>query len=158
MIEKQMIRLREIEISDVQIVFNWRNDPYIVNLGSLKKTVSWDEHMAWFKKTLTGVDRKAFILEINHMSAGQVRFDMHLENSCLISVYLIKEFSGKGYGIEFIKLGCRKIFSEWGKVKTIYALVRLDNKVGQKAFLKAGFLEDSYFQDENHIRYLIDRS
>lgn|ERR1035437_1140742 len=156
--KSDMLNIREFEINDAPTVFNWRNEPYIVNLGSLKKGVTWDEHLNWFKNTLKGTDRRAFILQINNTPAGQVRFDRETQDSCFISVYLIEEFSGKGYGIEFIKLGSKKIFSEWKNIKNIYALVKMDNTVGQKAFIKADFIEDKSYQDKGHLLYVLKRT
>jgi len=148
-----MIKLRTVTLDDAQTIFQWRNEPYIVNLGSLRKTVIWEEHLSWMKDTVRGINRKAFIIEINNIPAGQIRFDLHSQNSCFVSVYLIKEFAGKGYGIEFIKLGCATIFLQWEQVKIIYALVRRDNEVGNKAFIKAGFLLDTTIEDIEHIGY-----
>lgn len=153
-----MLNIREFELSDAQTVFNWRNEPYIVNLGSLKKTVTWDEHLNWFNNTVKGIDRKAFILEINNIPAGQIRFDLETKDSCFVSVYLIQEFSSKGYGVDFIKLGCKRIFSKWEWVKNVYALVRRDNEVGQKAFIKADFIGNYSYEDETHVSYVLTRS
>ncbi len=150
-----MLTIRPLNANDLYLVFNWRNDPEIVNLGSLKRSVTWDEHLIWFNTTLIGLNRKAFILEINDMPVGQIRFDKKAFDSCLISVYLSKVYSGKGYGIEFINLGCKKINSEWDQLKKIYALVRIDNIIGQKAFIKAGFIEDESNQDQNHFSFLL---
>src|SRR6476659_5833063 len=105
-----MIRIRNFEPGDAKIIFQWRNDPYIVNLGSLKKEVTWNEHMVWFNFTLKATSRRAFITEIEGKPAGQIRFDKETEDSCLISIYLIREYSGKGFGLEIMKLGCAKIF------------------------------------------------
>lgn len=151
-------KLRKIKFDDAQTVFNWRNEPYIANLGTLKKTVTWEEHVNWLNNTLKETDRKAFILEIDKVPAGQVRFDRQAEEVCVISVYLIKQFWGKGYGIELIKKGCHEIFSEWKEVKSIQALVRRDNETGQKAFIKAGFIENEFLKDENHFCYVLGRS
>lgn len=151
------LTIREFKLDDAQTVFKWRNDPYIANLGSLQRTVTWEEHIKWFNTTINGTNRKAFITEVNNLPAGQVRFDKETESACFISVYLIKEFAGNGYGVEFIKLGCKEIFLNWESLLDIYAVVRRDNKVGQKAFIKAGFKEDTVFQDETHFSFVLRR-
>ena len=150
--------LRPLKLADAELVFGWRNEPYILNLGSLKKEVSWEEHLNWIKNTVTNPERQAYILEVLNMPAGQVRFDAEGKENCFISVYVIKEFAGKVLGIEFIKQGCAEIYKAWPQLKKIIALVRLENGIGQKAFLKAGFLTDETLADTAHAAFTLIRN
>jgi RimJ/RimL family protein N-acetyltransferase len=122
------------------LIFEWRNDPVIVRLGSSQREVTWTEHEEWFSQSITSRKRHIFIVERDGVPIGQVRFDLVEQSECVISVYLASEFTGHGWGIEAIRDGCELIFEEW-PVHAVVASVRAENKVGQSAFRRAGFVE-----------------
>jgi RimJ/RimL family protein N-acetyltransferase len=133
------IWLRPAVFKDVKMVFEWRSDPFIVKHGSSQQAVRWQEHLEWFKKTVKGDIRKMFIIEKDEHPIGQVRFDRLDEERCIISIYLLQEFTNKGYGVEAIYHGCLEIFKLWN-VQKVIACVRFDNLRAKSAFLKAKFI------------------
>ncbi|MBZ5647599.1 MAG: GNAT family N-acetyltransferase [Acidobacteriia bacterium] len=136
------VSLRPATLADADLVFGWRNDPFIVARGSSQKTVSRDEHANWFQATVTGSERRMFIVEVDQQPAGQVRFDRVDGESCVVSAYLLERYTGRGLGVEAIRDGCRRIFGKWD-VQVVIACVRQDNPAGRAGFLKAGFQENS---------------
>jgi RimJ/RimL family protein N-acetyltransferase len=135
------VQLRPAVLDDARMVYNWRNDPFLIARGSSQQAVLWEDHLVWFRETVTGTSRKMFIVVQHEESIGQVRFDRQDDKICVITAYLLETFTGKGYGIDAIRAGCRAIFDEWTVTK-IVARVRSDNPVAQSAFRKAGFIED----------------
>jgi RimJ/RimL family protein N-acetyltransferase len=135
------IKLRPAVLEDAEMVFNWRNDAFIVSLSFSQHTVRWDEHIKWFGETISGNTRKMFIIQNGDQPIGQVRYDRLDEVNCIISVYLLQEFTGKGYGVKAIRYGCSEIIELWGFQNTI-ACVRSDNLRARSAFVKAGFVEN----------------
>jgi RimJ/RimL family protein N-acetyltransferase len=77
---------------------------------------------------------------LSQQPIGQIRFDKINDNECVVSVYLLQEFTGRGLGVETIDRGCQEICKLWG-VSKIIACVRSDNTAARSAFLKVGFLE-----------------
>jgi RimJ/RimL family protein N-acetyltransferase len=148
-----MLTIKAFRYEDANLIFNWRNDPYIVNLGSLKKTVTCEEHYTWFNRTLISETCKAYILEVDHIPAGQARFDLESESIAFISIYLIEQFSNKGLGIPFMELSCQSIFKTWPNLQSIIAIVRKENKIGQRYFLKANFIQDEQYNDLEHFGF-----
>lgn len=134
------ISLRLATMDDLEMVFRWRNDPFILAHGSSHREVGWEEHQAWFCETLRAVERKMFIVVYSERPIGQVRFDRESNDDCVISVYLLREFTGQGWGVEAIRMGCASIFEIWD-ANRIIACVRRDNPRGRGAFLRAGFRE-----------------
>jgi perosamine synthetase len=133
------LRLRPCSSVDTELLFGWRNDPFIVARGSLGRAVSWDEHHRWVQQTLEQPEqRRLFIIEHEDQPIGQVRFDRHDERTCLISVYVLPPQIGRGLGTQAIVLGCRAIFGAWA-VDEIIAQVRQDNPAGRASFLKTDF-------------------
>jgi RimJ/RimL family protein N-acetyltransferase len=135
-----VIELRPATIADQDIVFRWRNDPFIVAHGSSNRAVSWEEHQNWFAETISGKSRKMFIVIDQGKPIGQIRFEHENQHDCVVSVYLLQEYTGRGYGLRVIALGCALIFDAWD-VDRIIACVRLENRAGRSVFLKAGFKE-----------------
>lgn len=134
------ISLRPAATGDEEMVFRWRNDPFIVARASLQREISWEEHQRWFIQTVAGNNRRMFIVEHDGTPVGQVRFDRESERDCVISAYLLPAFMGQGWGLQAIRTGCELIFMEW-KVERVIACVRFDNLGGFSAFRKAGFIE-----------------
>jgi len=136
----QTISLRPATAADAKLIFEWRNDPVIVRLGSSQREVTWTEHEEWFSQSITSGKRRIFVVQNDGVAIGQVRFDLLEKSECVISVYLAREFTGHGWGIEAIRNGCELIFEEW-PIHAVVALVRAENEVGQSAFRRAGFVE-----------------
>lgn len=134
------VSLRPVRLDDREMVYRWRNDPFIVAHGSSNRTVSWTEHAQWFDETLAKRDRKMYIIVQRNVAIGQIRFDRQNELDCVVSVYLLQEFTGHGLGVLAIREGCRLALEGWD-VKRVIACVRGDNPNGRSAFLKAGFQE-----------------
>jgi RimJ/RimL family protein N-acetyltransferase len=136
------IRLRRAEWADADLLFGWRNDPYLVSRSSSQRGVSREEHLAWFRRSLDGDERRIFIILKDGEPIGQIRFDRSGPGESVVSVYVLGLYGGKGYGVEAIRLGCEEAFGGWG-IRAILACVRSDNPWAQSAFRKAGFLPAS---------------
>jgi RimJ/RimL family protein N-acetyltransferase len=139
------------------LIFRWRNDPRIVRLGSLGREVSWNEHERWFNESLSGDERKIFVIQHDEMGIGQVRFDRTEGSHCVISVYLAPGFTGRGWGVEAIEQACAAIFDLW-PVEAVLACVRADNHAAHSAFHKAGFARVDGRCGSNHSSFLLLRS
>lgn len=126
--------------------------------GSSNREVSWPEHVRWFGETLAEQKRKVFIILQEQVPIGQVRFDRYDRCSCVVSIYLLRAFTGHGWGVHAIREGCKAIFDIWD-VKEIIAYVRTDNPGGLSAFLKAGFQKaEQGVCPANHYSMVLRRS
>ena len=135
----QTISLRPATAADAKLIFEWRNDPVIVRLGSSQREVTWTEHEEWFSQSITS-KRRIFIVERDGVPIGQVRFDLVESSECVISAYLLTEFTGRGWGVEAMRSGCEMIFEIW-PIQSVSACVRAENKAVQSALAKVGFEE-----------------
>ena len=158
-----MSNFRKMVVEDAPLVYQWRNDPFIMKLGSLQQTVTWEDHFNWIKNTVEGNKRRAFILLKNSTPCGQIRFDafetdnITTEDSCVVSVYLLEQYTGKGQGVQYLKEVCAAFFQNNLNIKNIYAFVRDDNAAGQKGFEKAGFQKITNNVPEYHRGYIMQR-
>lgn len=137
---ESQISLRPATMDDREMVFRWRNDPFILAHGSLHRGVSWEEHDRWFEGTILERDRKMFIVLQQSIPIGQIRFDREDRRDCIVSVYLLEAFTGRGWGVQAIRIGCALVFQAWD-VERVIACVRTDNPGGRSSFRKAGFEE-----------------
>ena len=142
---------------DLEMIFRWRNDPFIVAHGSSNREVSWTEHVKWFEGTLAELGRKMYVVVNQTVPIGQVRFDRQSAQDCVVSAYLLREFIGHGWGVRAIRYGCNLIFGVWD-VERVIACVRSDNPGGRSAFLKAGFEEGEFGCPANHYSLIFRRS
>jgi N-acetylneuraminate synthase/N,N'-diacetyllegionaminate synthase len=156
-VDTNIIALRQVQKEDAALIFEWRNTPFIASLGSQNHTVSWEEHISWMENIVQSKTSKAYLILINDEPVGQVRFDKTEINSdiCVISVYLIGKYTGKGLGIKAIALGCQQIKKEWTHISSIQATVLKTNINGQKGFIKAGFTSNPNNDDDKHCNYIL---
>jgi UDP-2,4-diacetamido-2,4,6-trideoxy-beta-L-altropyranose hydrolase len=136
------ITLRPATLEDCEMVLQWRNDPFIVAHGSWRREIQREEHLQWFAETVRGSTRRMYIILHADNPVGQIRFDRENQMDCVISVYLMQPYVGRGWGTEAIRIGCREIFQVWDVTRLI-ACVREDNPAGRAAFLKASFREQN---------------
>lgn len=134
------ISLRAATAGDAKMIFEWRNDPVIVGLGSSQREVTWAEHQEWFSQSITSGKRRIFIVEKDGLGIGQVRFDLVASSECVISAYLLAQFTGRGWGVEAMRSACEMIFEIW-PIQFVTACVRAENKAVQSALGKVGFEE-----------------
>lgn len=133
------VQLRPATIDDLEQVFKWRNDPWIISLSSGQHAVSWAEHVSWFRNTLNNEDKILKIIEIQPgIEGGIVRLDRIDKEKALVSIYLLREHTGRGFGLQALVKGCAQGFVQWS-IEAIYACIRKDNYPSLSAFTKAGF-------------------
>jgi len=132
--------LRPAESSDIQRLFEWRNDPFIVSVSTSRREVSWDDHVAWFSAV---VDRSRHLLFIvspePSVAIGSVRLDRKGEDWALISISLIASHRGRGLGPRAIDEACQNAFDHWPTLSRVWAYVRADNHASIAAFTRARF-------------------
>jgi len=138
MTELKHVYLRRANKDDFERIYEWRNNPWIISLGNSQKKVTKTEHQKWFNMVIGGQKRCLLnIIEQAGAAIGSVRIERDSEYA-VISVYLLKDWTGKGFGVQAIKQACAKAFQIWG-IDGIVAKIRSDNKPSIKAFMKAGF-------------------
>jgi len=138
------LQLKNLEPEDARDIFEWRNSPFLIARSTSQKRVAWEAHLKWIADSISSDERRLFIISIGDKKAGQVRFDKLADRSCVITVYLLEEYTGKGFGLSAILNGCEKIIRCWPETRIILAFVRDDNLTGQKGFKKVGFIESTH--------------
>lgn len=131
--------LRKGTTNDADLLYFWRNQPYIVKLGSKNKRVSKEEHYAWYYKLLDSKYDRLYIIEFAGKAIGQIRYIAESRRRSIVSIYLIPEMTGKRIGLNAIVEGNKRLYRENKDLKEIIAVIKEGNTYSEKAFAKAGF-------------------
>jgi perosamine synthetase len=130
--------VRDAGPEDEDVLFRWRNEPWIVKGGASQRPVTREEHHAWYSRTLTRQDRELFIVVIDGIPAGMIRYDLGAPSEAEISTYLFPDYWGKGFG--------RRVFMETAPafclrrgVSRLVARIRSDNAQSLAFFGRLGF-------------------
>ena len=140
------ISLRLVSSGEKEMIFKWRNTPFLIKHGSSGKGVTWEEHCRWFDSVLNGEDISLFIIEKEGTPVGQVRFDLREEAIYMVSIYLLEEYTGRGIGIDALRRGLELMKHKKSNRKFI-AFIKTGNRASRSVFLKAGFDEIKDFKN-----------
>ena len=134
------VYLRPAGQGDMERIFKWRNDPWIVALSMSKKAVTRVEHERWFILILDREQHLMYILvHQDGPEMGTLRFDREGPVQALVTIYLLQPFTGKGYGVAALIEGSAAAFAAWPDLQFIDALIRPENSPSINAFGKAGY-------------------
>ena len=152
--------LRPATVDDACSIFTWRNDSWLVGLSSGRHAVTWEEHADWFRRALA--DPRYLLLIIENeggVGAGTVRLEQVDEERAIVTIYLLREFTGRGLGVQALSEACARGFARW-PVCAIHAYIRADNRPSRSAFAKAGFTDADPGRDcpPDHCEMILRRS
>jgi RimJ/RimL family protein N-acetyltransferase len=133
-----MFRFRKASIRDARLFFNWANDPDVRSNSVNINSILWSNHLIWFESKLSSITSHLFVMELDSVPIGQVRFDKDNTNNYWIDFSIDKDNRGKGLGVVLIENG----ISELKKFDTnlnLYALVKENNIASSNTFKKMNF-------------------
>jgi len=169
--DRQLYRLRDVQYipigfrnennNDVNLTFDWANDPLARQMSFNQKPSTWEEHWRWVHDR--AVEGNWWILEEFNgygdvVPIGQVRFDKRVgvlgmslspfirefsSNSTMYehfiaSIFLAEEFRGKGHAMMLLRLGLARIESQQPKLPCI-AYIKKENASSIRLFRRMYF-------------------
>ena len=130
--------IRNADLSDLQDIFEWRNDSFSRSMSLSSEVVSLNEHIDWYQRSLKNPNRRIYIGSINELKVGLVRFDFD-ENTkkSEVSINLNPILRGKGFGFKLLS----KSISVYKQIKDtpLIAKVKKENHPSLRIFSKCGF-------------------
>jgi RimJ/RimL family protein N-acetyltransferase len=133
-IKQNGLTLRRVNEGDAPLLFDWANDREVRNNAFNSNTISWQEHLNWFRIKLASQDTRMFLLLNQSTPVGQIRFDRE-GNSWLISYSISGENRGKGFGKKIISLALK----QFERGAHFIAKVKPENSASLKVFETNGF-------------------
>jgi L-amino acid N-acyltransferase YncA len=135
---KSSLNIRDVELKDIHIMFNWVNDPDVRSNALNTTPIKWEEHEKWFTSRIKSAKTKIYILEWLNKPIGQIRFDS-VENYWLIDYSIDVNFRGFGLGKLILEYSKEKFTSPTNWI----AYVKSSNQASLHVFRSLGFQEIS---------------
>lgn len=152
----QNIWFRKATENDVELYYNWANDPTVRSNSYSSESIPYENHVSWFKSKLKDENCSMFLFQ-NHdkQPVGQVRIQKTDEISAIIGISTDENHRGKGYAAKMIALASDAFLVKNHEI-CISAYIKLDNPASSKAFEKAGFsmLEMLKYEGVDSFHYI----
>ena len=159
-LETQKIKLRPVTSNDYDMLYSWHFSTGQIHLW-------WDErHIRSFDEFVNDFNNKLryffftffVVVKREHETDIPVGFTYTsrfnpVDRYVYSTMYLDREFTGKGLGIEAGQIHIQYLFSVFN-IRKIYAEIYEYNKISIKAAKKAGFIEEARLKQH---RWYIDR-
>lgn len=143
------LKLREAELEDAEVIFNWVMDKETRRNAPNPKPFSFSSHKKWFEQKIQSNDL-ILIAEAGQNKIGILRFDVNQNKDEIdVSIVVNPDFRGKGFGAKIIGKGLKKLKSKIGKDfenLRLRAIYFGDNLGSKHIFLKNGFKETEEFK------------
>lgn len=144
------LRLREVQLTDADILYFWFSDPTSRANSNSSDTISWVDHLSWLSNRVLRSTKNHFVLEASGLPVGQIRFDF--DGDALILSYSIDpDFRQRGLGQLIVEMGIQEVRKQSGL--KIRAHVKSDNEASISIFQKLGFCTTR--QDEKTIHFFL---
>ena len=98
---EELLHIRPATIEDAKMLFEWRNDVETRRMSGSTAPLSWEGHLEWFNKTLSGgfPGRNVYIVEFSRGDpVGTVRSDERTDGFTEVSYTVSPAWRGKGLG------------------------------------------------------------
>lgn len=142
--------IKEATEEDINLTYNWANDPLIRKHSINRTFIPFENHKEWFLNKINS-DKCCYLIFFNYQfPIGSIRFD--LEKGPAIINYLIDpSFHGKGYGKNLLRIGIN--YMKKKNINEFCGLVLYDNAASIKIFEALEFIAD--YSDNSKIRFYL---
>ena len=143
--------LRKANKLDKKLTYNWFNDKQArLNSFSMSET-TYENHVAWFEKTLASEERDLFICMDFMMPVGEIRLDYTSEDNAVISYMVDEKARGEGYGRKMLRLVEKEALKKYPTGVTLYGEVKCENLASIRTFENAGYSKSELTNDERIV-------
>lgn len=130
--------IREGDLADMEILYNWVNDPEVRQNSFNPLPIGLEVHQIWFKNKLKDTNCLIYIAELNKIPAGMVRFDITAQQAT-ISYLIDQKYRGKGLGTLLLEKGLARLISKKPTIEKAIGFIQETNQASIKAFRKNNF-------------------
>lgn len=133
------IHHRKAKLSDLDLYFEWTNDPATRSNSFNTQEVDYQGHTNWFTRKIE--DKKALLLVFENeenIPVGQIRIEQKTDEN-IIGISIDKNFRGLGLAVPMLTTACEVFFTEF-QAKNIHAYIKKTNLASLNSFKKAGFV------------------
>ena len=149
------LELRDVIAKDIDILYEWANDPVTRQNAFHTEPIPYETHRAWFVKVLADRDVMMLMLckdassdkEIREV--GQIRLAIENEEA-LISYSIAPSMRGQGLGSRMILMAEERLRESRMDVTYCKAQVKYENPASIKVFEKCGYDRED---QENFVEF-----
>jgi methionyl-tRNA formyltransferase len=134
-----MLNIRTANISDIDIYYDWVNDPAVRDSAIHTGGIGYDTHKEWFSKKLADNNAVLFIIHQHAAPFGQVRFDIDKDGVAWIDYSIDAGFRGQGLSAFMLRSAITRLVSLRRDIRKLKAMVKTTNHRSAKIFEKLGF-------------------
>ena len=141
----KLIKYRSVELSDLDILYNWENDDEVMNFGLTNMPLSKHFLIKYIQKAnldIQTTQQYRFIIENNSVVIGCIdifEFDA-IHRRAGIGILIDKKYRNKGFGFLAINFISDYAFKKLN-LNQIYCSISTKNTSSLKLFKKSGFIE-----------------
>lgn len=136
------LHLRTVTHADLELLYNWANDPTTRSNSFVPSYIPWTKHKEWFKAKISDPRCWFWIAgDSKFQNIGCVRIEC-ASDTATISLTIAPEARGKGYSRRIIERACENLFESY-QAQSVHAFIKPTNIVSIKAFESAGFQHSS---------------
>ena len=152
-----MIEFREVTINDMNIFFNWINDPLVRSLSFDSEKVALKVHEKWFVNKINDANCIMLLFFKSNNPIGQIRIEKETLNQATISISISSENRGKGYATDMLKKAS-KYFHSKNPEFIINAFIKNNNLNSINSFEKALFKFQKKINYKGHdsLNYILE--
>lgn len=133
-----MIFLREALQSDIELLYEWANDPIVRQNSFQTEKIPYDTHRQWFERMIKNKNIVQYILMDSKEPVGQIRL-MIDGNVAEISYSISVHQRQKGYGRLILELILEEVRHKYPEIKKLIAKVKPTNIASKKLFESEGY-------------------
>ena len=136
-----MLKLREIEPTDIDLLFEWANDPLTRKNSFHSDMIQYEDHKKWFSRMISDDSVLQYIMMENEIPVGQIRLNLEAEKA-EIGYSIAAEYRGRGYGHKILQLIKGEIRNKHPEIRKLVARVKPDNEASNRLFISEGYTPD----------------
>ena len=149
MVEEHSLCIRPIDVKDMDLLYEWVNDPLCRINYFNTSVVTYSEHQEWFKKIINDANTKIFIANVGSKNVGQIRLSLS-ETNIEVSYSVAEEYRGMGYGTRLLALAEKWIKdNNFGEIRVV-GKVKKHNYSSCKCFNMNGY---DMLEKEEYIEF-----
>ncbi|WP_434774610.1 UDP-2,4-diacetamido-2,4,6-trideoxy-beta-L-altropyranose hydrolase [Pseudomonas oryzihabitans] len=135
------LHLRTATFEDAQLLFRGRNAERVRQASVNTDPIGWEQHQDWLRQVLAQPERRLLLIaETLDGPVGVLRYDRQRRQGAEVSIYLLPERLGQGWGEHLLRCGEQAVQRHWTDLESIEAQVRPGNLASLQLFQRAGFL------------------
>lgn len=133
-----MVYLRGATEKDMDLLYEWANDPDVRNNSFSSDLIMYEDHKKWFRRIMSDDSVIQYILMDDEVPVGQIRLNVN-DSEAEIGYSISASYRGQGYGHIILELAMQEVRTQNPCIRRLVAKVKPDNLASRGLFEKEGY-------------------